>query len=145
MMTEGKEPPIMRAAKALAVFDHHIEALEGPWKISPARCGINGPVRMLPGLGQNQFLDKDCTLWKIAVLLVVAKVFLPYVNIVELRKWSFAIVQRIGSNRPSDEGPFSKTRGQDQFPGFGKHRPFRLAGLRYPNDRSCQHSSNQYH
>src|SRR5690242_2486562 len=145
MMTEGKESPIVRVAKALAVFDHHIEAMEVGRKISPARCGINGSIGMPSGLGQNQFLDKDCTLWKVPMLLVVSKVLLPYINVVELGKWSFSIVQRIGSNRPSDEGPFPKTRGQDQFPGFRKHRPFRLIGLRDPKNRRGQQCPNQNH
>lgn len=144
-MTEGKEPPIVRAAKALAVFDHHIEPMEGPRKISPARCGINGPVRMLPSLGQSQFLDNDCTLWKVAMLLVVAKVLQPDIDIVELRERRLAIVQRIGGNRRSDESPFPKTRGQDQFPRLCKDRAFRLAGLRDPNDGRRQQCPNQHH
>lgn len=37
LMAECKETPIIRTAKAFAVFDHHIEAVEGAREISSAR------------------------------------------------------------------------------------------------------------
>jgi hypothetical protein len=38
-MAVGKEPPIVRVAKTLAVFDHHIEDMDGTLK------NIPGPMR----------------------------------------------------------------------------------------------------
>jgi hypothetical protein len=41
VMTERKEAPIMCVAKTFAVFHHDVQPVQGAWKISAARCGID--------------------------------------------------------------------------------------------------------
>src|SRR5690348_14477440 len=79
------------------------------------------------------------------MLLVITEVLWLDVNIMEFRKWSLAIVQRIRSDRSSDEDPFPKPSGQHQVPILCKLRTFLCPGLREPDGCSNHQCDSEEH
>ena len=60
---------------------------------------------MLADLREGEFFNQDGSFRKLAILLVVTKVFHFDVHAVKFRKGSTTVIKPVGRNRSSDENP----------------------------------------
>src|SRR5215470_14414077 len=144
MMSEIEEAPAIRCCEPFAVFHADIHAVVFTVEISSAGWLRARAVRKGWVEDASQFLDENGPFGKGTGLEVNVQVFLLDIDVVIFGEAGLAVVEAIGCQRCTDEGPVAIAFGQSQFPFRIKHYRRLWGGCRDEARAARQRTYSKY-